>query len=262
MHTYHTDTTPSLSMSRRLVVGGSSGLGKYWAQRWDCPVASLHEVGTLSQKSFSEIAVCSNPVRKDEPAGLQRRRFIELINATQKLISKQPGVLVFVSSLEVAPLAVSEPLTEAPLKRNCANGSLYAKSKIEVENLLVRSRLPFVVLRPGLLLGNCSRRSSVEKLVDGDTSGFSLSAESTFYCSRYDDVIDTVDRALDSTCLGFFHPVPATPVSLLDLRERYSPAAELGRYTYTSPVVSNDRARALTPILGLTSMEIIEMTLI
>ena len=106
--------------------------------------------------------------------------------------------------------------------------TLYAKSKLEVESLIKSKTSNYLILKPGTLLGRGMRINQIIKVATITNPHLSLSRDSTFSLTFYEDILKIIQLPILGT-----HPVLAKRIITLgEVAEYFNNKPNWGQYRY------------------------------
>lgn len=248
-----------MDQGRMLVTGASSGLGKYLCDHFG-------GVGFFRNSSLSDLMKVAHqqPFKVIIHAAFNPRQDINTTNLpgylddtiflTKKLLEIPHQTFIFISSCDVYPKEseLCQEDQEIELKKV---DSIYGITKLISESLVKEQANNPLILRPTALLGECTRKNSLIRLLTEKNAALTLSKKSTFNYVLHSDIAEFIERALHSQLTGIYNIASSKNVDLEEIAAMFHCAAHFGDYTYQTGRIDNHKATAILPKLSHTSLE-------
>ena len=176
---------------------------------------------------------------------------------TERLLEVECDVFVFVSSIDVYPRNDVLHTEDEQIDAARITG-LYGITKLMAESLVRSKARRYIILRPGLLLGQYMRQNTVSRIASGDIASHTLAAESTFYLVGYAEIWELISQLLARGMTGIYNAVRKNPVSLSDVAEVFGCKPKFGEYRYIAGNISNENVANLVPAFQNDSSELLK----
>ena len=216
-----------------LVSGSSSGLGAYLKDHFQATPfdRSINQPAeTIPDGGYSTIIHCA--FSGNVPEGMtEEDYYAQNLKLAETLLALPHEHFVFISSVDVLAPELNA----------------YAKSKLQVEELVQQKATNPLILRPGLLFGTHMRQGQAVRVLKGETGPFSLAANSTFTYLNYQDIAALIEKATAANSTGTW-VVKRSCFTLSEAADSLSTQPQWGGYAYTTADVEpSAEAVALLP---------------
>ena len=181
----------------------------------------------------------------------------DTINLTKSLTSINHKLFIFISSIDVYPTNGKEHSEKEIINPNELKG-IYPTFKLACESIVKEKSRNYLILRPGILLGNFMRSNNLAKILSGESHKITLSRNSSYHCVLYEDILSTIEYAIRSPLKGVYNIVRSKQVKLESLVETYNPNLKFGEYTYSPDPICNDKISAVIPLFKKTSLNAVQ----
>jgi nucleoside-diphosphate-sugar epimerase len=243
-----------------LVTGAASGLGRYLAERFNADTVTRDRpVDALGARRapYDAIVHCAfNMSRHIAPAQIQAY-LRDTIDLTEAVAGVPHRAFVLLSSIDVYPAGPGPFTEDTPLDAFTAR-NLYALCKMASEAAVGRLATNPLILRAGLLLGFYMRPNNLTRLVRGDPTPLTLTADSSFHCVGYADIATVIQHAMTVGLTGTYNAAFCPDVTMAAVADRFGRTPVFGRFRYQAPPIVNERLRAAVPQFKGTSMAAVE----
>ena len=232
-----------------LVTGAGSGLGRFLCER-------LGGIAVTRDQPLSTAANPDSPYDAIIHCAFDMRRELELddldsyladtIDLTRAALEVPHRTFIFMSSIDLYPVDDCSHDEESHIPVSSTTNP-YVFSKMATENIVRKSSADFLILRLGMLLGPYMRPNNLTRVIRGDPGAMTLSRDSEFYITPYEDVADVIRMALKDGLTGTLNAMLVPKVSLGALAETFDAKVTFGDFLYSPAIVSNKRIAGLCP---------------
>ena len=230
-----------------LVTGCNSGLGKYISETIECIGVSRSNRKEIIEKYKSSGVDLIIHCAFGGQGGFDQNEVNDYfkyvddnILFTKELTEIPHKKIVYISSLAVYEKEYM----------NYKHTKLYAESII---NTLGKSPL---ILRCPAMLGKYMRPNNVLRLVKDKKSKLSLTKESNFNYILHSDILDFILFAFNWAVKGIVDFTSSENITLEAIVEILKASPEYGKYTFKTPLISNDKLVKYNKNLDKTSKEV------
>lgn len=245
-------------MDRLIVTGAARGIGRYLCERLGgvgLTRATVSEYLAATPGGAGEdlIVHCAYDSSKSVPEARVHAHFADTIGLTERLLAVPHRAFVFFSSVDVYARDGAIKTEEDTIVAGDAL-SPYSYSKLVCEALVRQRARRWLIVRPVQMLGD-GRRNIVARIMAGDPDRLPLTAASVLNCVLYEDVAAFVKRALEENLTGTFNLAASRNATLAEVASAFGRTPAFGEAFYDIGLVSNQKATAIVPALGRTTIE-------
>lgn len=243
-------------MKKTVVVGASSGIGRYLCDRWQA--TGYRRGDTLATFDGAEIIVfCAAKARFETPSNELFAAIQDNLLLLEKISALPHKRFVFFSSADVYPKNGQKHSEDEDIKIETLSGG-YPCFKLMSEAIVHERTKKPLVLRPTSLFGPGMRPNNITRLLSGAAQQPTLTAHSQFNCVTYDMVADLIETAINSEIDGIFNCAAAMGVSLGDVGKLANYHGPYGEHTYQVAELDNQKAASIGPAFARSSLDILK----
>ena len=236
------------------IVGSNKGLGKFLSDQLNLNSinrnASFSKINNLGSVIITARSHWSFTSQKYFEDCLQDNFLL-----IEKIISRKPKLICYISSIDVYQKIF-------PCKK-LDNYALYPIFKLASENLIINSGIPYIILRPGLLINNLNINNNSSSLINiilnKKIDSLSLSSNSSFYPVTYEYFLKVLNYCLNSKITGIVDVVTKNKITLDQVSKIFKRKPIYGKYAYFSYSKNKIKSWKMDSSLNITSEDAINM---
>tara|TARA_Y100001968_G_C19332824_1_gene705211 strand:+ start:229 stop:1002 length:774 start_codon:yes stop_codon:yes gene_type:complete len=241
-----------------LITGTSSGIGRYLKEKLHCESFCRSNSGLLkTSESYDAIIHCAFNMKRLEEDKNFYQYIEDTLSLTRSLTEIDHKLFIFISSIDVYPTNNLNHKETEIINPNELSG-IYPIFKLACESIVRKKSKNLLILRPGMLLGSYMRPNNLTQILSGKSTNLSLSEISSYHCILYEDILSTIQYALDFSLTGIYNAVRSEKVSIKSLGDFYNTNLKFGKYDYCPENINNVKISNLIPSFKKTSLEAIE----
>jgi len=238
-----------------LITGTNSGLGHYLKEKIFCESFCRSNNNIQNNtNSYDVIIHCAFNMKRFDSDEYFYEYIEDTINLTKSLTSLNHKLFIFISSIDVYPINGQKHSEKEIINPNELKG-IYPTFKLACESIVKEKSKDFLILRPGILLGNFMRSNNLTKILSGKSNKITLSEKSSYHCVLYEDILSTIEYSLNSTLTGIYNIVRSKEVKINSLVKRFNPNLKFGTYNYSPDPICNEKISEKIPIFKKTSLD-------
>tara|TARA_Y100001968_G_scaffold240883_1_gene224431 strand:+ start:7264 stop:8034 length:771 start_codon:yes stop_codon:yes gene_type:complete len=241
-----------------LITGTSSGIGRYLKEKLSCESFCRYNDDFLKTSKYYDVIIhCAFNMKRLEEDKHFYQYLEDTLTLTRSLTSIKHKLFIFISSIDVYPSNNLDHRENEIINPNELVG-IYPIFKLACESIVRKKSKNLLILRPGMLLGSYMRTNNLTKILSGKSTQLSLSSVSSYHCILYEDILSTIQYALNFSLTGIYNTVRSKRVSIKSLGEIYNPNLQFGKYDYSPEKINNEKISNLIPCFQKTSLDAIE----
>ena len=159
------------------------------------------------------------------------------------------------SSIDVYPYDNKTNFESREIK-NADITSIYAYQKLLVENFFLYNQLQSTVMRLPMLIGSECKDNTVIKLLKGED--LRLSKDSTINVVEYNHILNFIKCVEHNNLNGVFNVVASQNAVLGDIANELKIKPSFGKFSYTTPSISNTKLVTYFADLNRSTTDIIK----
>ncbi len=249
-----------------LVTGVSSGLGRYLVEEFGAvpfqrtnPLEIVHHKNTF----YDCIIHCATDARNSIASDELLAYYQSHIGLTGQLLQIPHRLFVFISSSAVYPdlFRLNTESDIITLPHDPPLYGLYGLFKLLTEKMVSRKTSSSLILRCVTIIGRTSRLTNVMKILRGNPSPLTLSADSSFNLVSMDQIKGFIELALAQDITGIFNAGSTQNATLEEIAKAIgSRRLTFGSFTYNVHRMDTGKIRKVSRDFDKDSIEVAKIT--
>ena len=253
-------------MSKFLVTGTSSGLGRFLAEELNATPFRRNQItgiGQHLQQYYDAIIHCAADTRNTIPQVDLWPYYQSNIELTRQLIRIPHNLFVYISSPAVYPDTFLEskemdipnfPETNPPIHHTYY---LYGLFKMLAEQVVSNNTEKSLIIRCGSIIGRTTRlTTNTMKVLRNDPSPLTLSAHSSFNLVSMDQIKGFIELALTKNITGTFNAGSTKNATLEEIAKAVGSQPTFGNFIHNVHRMDTSKIRAVSLDFNKSSLEI------
>lgn len=243
-----------------LITGTSSGLGKFLHNNLGGlslnRQTSEGDIGQIKREGAAFIIHCAFNSDRD-PKNIDQY-FKDNVLLTEELTKIQHKKFILISSVDIYPKNFMNHSEDEVIDINKID-TLYGKTKLMSEELVIKNCSNFLILRCTALVGKDSRRNNLIKIFQDDKPTLTLSGKSVFNYILHSDLLDLIKLAIKRDLKGIYNVASSKNTSLSEAARLFKKRVKFGDYIYNVGKIENAKVAIILPAFKKTSREVISI---
>jgi len=249
-----------LNDKRVLTTGIFSGLGKYIHENLGgiglTRATSPEDMEKIKNSGVDVIIHCAFNSHRGINSDSLYYYLEDNVFLTKKLVSIPHKKFIFLSSVDVYPKGVGVYSEEEIIDMDSISG-IYGITKLMSESIVKTYCVNYLILRCTALLGKCSRKNWLIKIIEDDKYFLTLSGDSRFNYVLHSDILDFIKFSIDHELKGIYNLASSENITLLEITNMLGRKVKFGTYLYDVGNIDNSKISSVFPVFKKTSKEIV-----
>lgn len=244
-----------------LTTGVRSGIGKYLHERLGG--IGLHRANRASVLSELRASGVQTIIHCAASAGstVASEKFPQFLDdnffLTDELLALPHRKFIFFSTVDLYPKNNLLHPEDEKINVDAVEGA-YALSKLVSETMIARSTPNFLILRPVSLVGTDARPNGPLRILRGQETELTLTADSEFNCVLHEDILRFIEMALEKDLQGIFNVASSETMTLRQVADFAGRKIRFGSYRYRVGKIDNRKIAGLHSVFRRGTRETLE----
>jgi len=243
-----------------LTTGALSGLGKYIHENLKgltfTRTTPEQKIRDIEKKGVDVIIHCAFNSKKSINLNQLYNYLKDNVFLTKKLTSIPHKKFIFVSSIDVYPKNQDTHSEKELIPLNSLN-NIYAITKLMSETIVKNNCNDYLILRCSALLGKCSRKNSLIRIIENEECNLTLSGKSEFNYILHSDILDFIKLAIEKNIQGTYNLASSQNITLSEVAKMLDKRVNFGSYVYRTGHIDNSKIISVFPVFKNTSKKVV-----